>query len=966
MAPTREQIVQTAEKFVSRGKIEAAIREYKKVLAENPNDNNTLNRVGDLYARIQRIDEAVDFFTQIAQQYADEGFFVKAIAIYKKIIKLNPTHLEVYEKLAELYHKQGLVNEARTQYHVLADYYLKHENPTSAIAIYLKMTELEPDNPTYHVKLAELYQQQKLTEKALNEHRIIAELMIGHGHPQEAVQVYERGLDIDANSLGFIADAVTKLQEAGHHDAAERFLAFAIERNPEAERVSRELGRERESELQRTGSHARPVPPPAPEPEPESQADELEAWGNSTLSEMVAPAPAPEAEEPAEIELDLDEVFVLDMEEDDEPASLVKPPADLAGQEVRRPAWAQAAAESEPAPGAPAAPEEPMDFAAFSPGAAMQAREAEAAGDDRFDLDSGFDLDSLEVELEPAAAPRGRGLEIDPDLLEQTAAELHRPAREREEDLITEAEVLAKYGLEDKALERLQEALQRHPGSLPAYELTIQLSLEKGRHAEIAELATRMLQAVAASPRKEPWQRVRRRLLDSGFRIEAEQVLAPPSAPEATLPELAEEVEIGEIGEIEMELEELVLEELPPPVAAPEPVAPPAEAETALPEIEEWAELPEIEEEEAHPEALEPEPELPTPPAPPPAAPASPPVAPAIPPPIAPTAAHRPARKPAAVDDLLKGLIDVPRTPRAPRPPVPPAAVPPAPAAAASPPPAPAPPPAAPARPAAMTFNPLEIGEMVDSADLDEIPDVSSLPPLAIAIPPSFPGFPEAAPPAGPGPFGAGAVGSGAPSLDDTGGMSWLDEVEAGRNQRGAPRRSARDDDFFDLAGELEEELSREVGIDGSELLLEPAEQSLEQIVEGFKKGVAENLSPTDFETHFNLGIAYREMGLLDEAIGEFQLAAKSADLLVSCCSMLGLCFLDKGLPELAIKWYGRGLEAPRLTEEDHLGLLYDLGNAHDAGGDRDTAYKTFVELYGINSNYRDVVARLEELNPGR
>jgi len=114
MAISREQVVQAAERYVSRGKIEAAIREYKKVLAENPNDANTLNRVGDLYARIQRIDEAVDFFRKIAEQYSAEGFLVKAIAIYKKIIKLNPTHLEVYEQLAELYHRQGLVNEART------------------------------------------------------------------------------------------------------------------------------------------------------------------------------------------------------------------------------------------------------------------------------------------------------------------------------------------------------------------------------------------------------------------------------------------------------------------------------------------------------------------------------------------------------------------------------------------------------------------------------------------------------------------------------------------------------------------------------------------------------------------------------------------------------------------------------------------------------------------------------------
>ena len=169
---------------------------------------------------------------------------------------------------------------------------------------------------------------------------------------------------------------------------------------------------------------------------------------------------------------------------------------------------------------------------------------------------------------------------------------------------------------------------------------------------------------------------------------------------------------------------------------------------------------------------------------------------------------------------------------------------------------------------------------------------------------------------------------------------------------------------FFDLAAELEQELSAEGDIEfGADELTAPREQTLEEIVEGFKRGVAESLSPEDYDTHFNLGIAYREMGLLDEAIGEFQLAAKAPGRLVECCSMLGLCFQDKGLPELAVKWYRRGLAAPGLTEEDSLGLLYDLGNVYLATGDLTTAYQTFVEVYGTNSNYRDVVAKLEEIS---
>ena len=979
MALSREQVVQTAEKFVARGKIEAAIREYKKVLAENPNDANTLNRVGDLYARIQRIDEAVDFFNQIAAQYTSEGFFVKAIAIYKKIIKLNPTHLEVYERLAELYHKQGLVNEARTQYQVLADYYMKHENPTSAIAMYQKMAEVEPENPTYHVKLAELYHQQKLTEKAMGEYRVIAELMLEHGHAQEAEKVYERALDVDAGNVPFITDAVLKLREGGYNAAAARFLAFAIERNPEAERVARLVGAEGEaytpeareiSEI-RAGAAAAPAWG-AGEEEPEvaafAEAEPAEPDESLTTGRLGIPrdlfdsqplrfpdlpdAPAasldaayPEVDEaPAprlgdeEIELDLDEVFVLDMESEEEPASLVRPPADMLGDAPRRPAWAQtgdepaaaaaaAAAEIQAGeaedfelPGieiemdeeaAPAWPEPEVDLEpGLELGRAFDAEAGPAAlppfpelppfpvrptatdeadrgwdgGELELDLDAGFEplpelaapaealssiepIPSIPPEPPPPIAPAPSALQIDPDLLERTAAELHpQIIHQREEDLVTEAEVLAKYGLEEKALERLREALKINSRHLAAHALAIQLHLDKGRHSRVVEVANQMAKAAAHVSDREPWLKMRRKLLTAGYRLDGDQVLGGPAS-----------VAAASDG----------VDDLLRGLLKDSPKTPAARRE--------------------RPKAVPP----PAPPAPP-----------------APTAP--PAAPPAGLAGLATAAT-----------------------VAAAPPPAPPPVPASPmaSPPISGQFNLLEIGAMVESEDLDSFDDLP-LPPPRPAVP--LPPPPAAAPPPAPG-------------LDDTG-MSWLDEAEAGRGRQGdrGGKLFAEEDDFFDLAGELEQELSREEGIQGSDLLVQPAEQSLEQIVEGFKKGVAENLSPTDFDTHFNLGIAYREMGLLDEAIGEFQLASKSPHLLVPCCSMLGLCFLDKGLPELAIKWYRRGLESPNVSEDDSLGLLYDMGNVYDTLGDADAAYKTFVEIYGINTNYRDVVARIEELGRGR
>jgi tetratricopeptide (TPR) repeat protein len=172
--------------------------------------------------------------------------------------------------------------------------------------------------------------------------------------------------------------------------------------------------------------------------------------------------------------------------------------------------------------------------------------------------------------------------------------------------------------------------------------------------------------------------------------------------------------------------------------------------------------------------------------------------------------------------------------------------------------------------------------------------------------------------------------------------------------------------EFFNFAGDLQAELRLEASgrVEPPEVPSTVGQDiPLEEIFREFKKGVEQQLSPEDYETHYNLGIAYKEMSLVDEAIGEFQRAAKSPQHAVECCSMLGLCFLEKGLPQLAIKWYRKGLEAPNIRKDDRLGLQYDLANVYLDVGDKDNAYRTFLEIYGTNANFRDVGDRLKAMS---
>ena len=123
-----------------------------------------------------------------------------------------------------------------------------------------------------------------------------------------------------------------------------------------------------------------------------------------------------------------------------------------------------------------------------------------------------------------------------------------------------------------------------------------------------------------------------------------------------------------------------------------------------------------------------------------------------------------------------------------------------------------------------------------------------------------------------------------------------------------------------------------------------------------------------DYDTHYNTAIAYKEMGLIEDAINEFQSAAAivgaedGSRRLFSCANMLGLCFMEIGKPNLALKWYQRMLETPNLNDEEKQAIWYELATAYQADGDQSSAARYFEQVYAENINYRDVSERLKDL----
>ena len=135
-----------------------------------------------------------------------------------------------------------------------------------------------------------------------------------------------------------------------------------------------------------------------------------------------------------------------------------------------------------------------------------------------------------------------------------------------------------------------------------------------------------------------------------------------------------------------------------------------------------------------------------------------------------------------------------------------------------------------------------------------------------------------------------------------------------------------------------------------------------EKMLDQFKKKVTENIETSDVTAHYDLGTAYMEMGLLDEAIGEFQMVLRSTSDHLATYEMLGQTFLQKQEPEAALQSLTRGLDASGAIEEERVGIYYYLGLAHETIGNTEKAAEFYDKVFAIDINFADVTERLRGL----
>src|SRR5216683_3576492 len=138
--------------------------------------------------------------------------------------------------------------------------------------------------------------------------------------------------------------------------------------------------------------------------------------------------------------------------------------------------------------------------------------------------------------------------------------------------------------------------------------------------------------------------------------------------------------------------------------------------------------------------------------------------------------------------------------------------------------------------------------------------------------------------------------------------------------------------------------------------------RDFQEMLARFKQGIDENIDEGDFQSHYDLGVAFKEMGLLDEAIAELQKALRAPDGKLRSSEALGVCFIDKGAYVVAESTLRRALDLPASGDQERLGILYWLGRALEEQGKRVEARELYGRVFAVDIRFRDVRERAKAL----
>jgi pilus assembly protein FimV len=1002
LAFDREKTLQVAQKYIEKRKYDRAISEYQKVVEHEPNDARTLLRIGDLQSRLGAHAEAIATYDRVAQYYAGRGFSLKAVAVLKQISELIDRHApqladqygHVAPRLAQIYAELGLMNDALATYDAVARRLQNRGRDRDAVEIIRRMVSLERSNPLPYLRLAEALCRVSRIDEAVEHFWSAAQLLTQQGRPDDALKVLERILHfrqdvrvarvaaelyLAKNDRDSGLSALSRLQlcfEADPRDLETLGLlarafdvigqpAKGVEVYKEMVRIAGETG---QHELhQRCVQHLLRVAPR------DDQVRALAAVYGVKAAERAAPVAGSHSSIPPESLTEEDLEFI-----DDQPAEDSAPPPVAARPAVPVPASAKRPSPTGKSPiGKSSTGKNPSGKS--SPGAVSPAAVSPAAVSPAAVSPAAIAPAALAATAAAAMGPLAvvdgtRKALVDAEafralkMYQKAASTLRKalgPAPDSLELRAALQQVLLDMGDRDGAIDQMLSVAQHYVdrGSLPAAEAELY---------QVLELSPDHPAATALLEQIEDLTRDRRRAGRSSPKAASAGELDQTSSPGGTTGEheafelVAARISTPPLVEDDLQDAELEGDERLPAYELDD-----EDLITVMPGS--MAVSPERDDAPATPEraaaafdrgAASPGPER----------------APA------PDARAEPAGR--AVPDaplpqfsLDSGLHVAPEAPAGAR------------ADGAR---------GVTARGAELRSEPVasqappsrreSIRAALDEAQffssrglyqdaslilLDRLEQYPGDTELAAALEELQPKLESESGTRDVGSLG-GSVARGGSSFDDEEKTALSPPPEAFEP---APARSAAGSASLatpHLGKELVVQFSTEgatrpgpiidadADLDLVQALEQPKQQQIDvdEVFAKFKQGVKAQVSDNDSATHYDLGVAYKEMGLLADAAREFELASRDPKRECNCLAMMGMMYRERGELDRAAEAYVRGLSAQHKTVAQEVSLYYDLGIVYEMKNDPDEAVYYFQRITRRDPTYRDVSQRLAALLP--
>ncbi len=912
MAIDRVRVKKEADRLLTAGRIERAIEEFQKLVEDSPRDFNTLNQVGDLCVQVGRMKEGVEIHKRLASAYERDGFHARAAAIFQKVVRNAPDDLDAAQRLADLYRQMNRPADAVRVHLQVAEHFQKKGLIKRALEEFNKVVDLDPKNLKMKVRLADLYNKEGLKDRAAGIYLEVAESLAMEQMPLEAGQILERAKAMISTPQVFLTQSRLGVIQ-GDYGAAALHLREGLEANPRDPELLEALA---EIEL-RSGHPERAL-------EALAQVAQLPEKSLPLCEKALRNlAQADRAEEGLRLFAPIARELARRGGGDTVANCLRSALKDALGTE----AWillAELAHQSG---------NRMEQVNALQNAFGLAAQEGDAALTDRLSTQlqgMGVVPNAGIAAPRPASSAPGFDRVGAPDIIRHgVGTEVDPLRRMRIEQFSREAEALMRGGSPERAVETYRKALELDPEDLTLIEAIASVHRFTGRLTQVQMQYVQSAQALAQAGKK----------LEASHLLDRADQLFPGSTrihrrtlglPEAGVPAPAFGAMVPK-GEGDPFHEPVPVPDLSPVDAIPLGAGLPPLSDSGVdldipdlfalpPESLDWL--------DPAPEALAPEAVLPSS---------------LLTAPLPPMPTQILAPETVEALNALPVLDWEPVLELVPEPePEPVLELAPEPAPTLEPPVAAEPAPEAPAAPPPPLPTPPEVESLL--GDIDFQLDYGSPEEAKLEIQAALQQFP------------------GQPDL-----VARLERADAALEKLGhANREEALQEadfanSFFDLTDVLGTALM-DAG-EGEEMhdathVVEKI-QTVDELFSAFREGVEKQVLGDDYDTHYNLGIAYKEMMLIDPAIEEFRVAMGDPERTLECCSMLSICEQARGDLGAAVAWLRQGIEAPGFPPEDSIGLRYDLAELYLQQGQAVLATEAFQAVHALDPDYRDVAARL-------